>query len=1506
MPDSLFDHHELQPTPTAAPKVAPEAVPGGAPRPRTGLRRRLILMVLPMGLAACAGIGIAAWIAGDAGLRAFDSGLRQEARALSLALSAEIDGRIAALDAFAALGEGLRLADPAAIQAQAARIGRASGMRIVIGNAAGQLLPQREGGAGPATAAALRSAIAQDRAVLSSLLAARRPGLLLAVPVPGVGEGGDGATALAVAGQLDLEALEAVLRSALGAAMPGAGLVAGLADAAGTLFLRTDPAMLGPLPALPGSPQRRGLAVRLVPRRDAEGRDRIAARAELPAAPGWTVLLEASELARREAWLRPAAQLAAGLGLTLLGAGLACWHLAGGLVRPAAQLAAAARGLAPASDGRGASRTALPALPVAEFEALRQGLAAAGAALDRQAEAGQQGRAAQAEAVAMLAAAQRLTGAGGWTLELTGTGDLNSARLRWTEETRRIFGLAPGHATVSAALFLAAVPSAERPRLRAALRQVLQDGEPCRLEHRIRRPDGSLRLVEQCGVPEFDAAGRVRRIAGSCLDVTEDRMHAAARAENAARLQDLFSTLDLAAFMAREVDGTIRFWSRGCERLYGWTAAEALGQPAHALLGTDFPVPQAEIAAALERDGTWQGELRQRRRDGSMAIVLAHKALRRDAGDRPLAVVESLADVTALQAARQALAESEARLRLALEGVGLGLWEEALGRNRLRLDPQAAAVVGGMLPAEVWLSYDGPEFAAWEAAVHPEDRARRDAWRTAIAGGGAGLLAADFRIRVGEAWRWMSFRSTVAERAADGRALRVLTLARDVTAPMEAAEAQRESEARLRSVVDSALDAIVVAGIEGEIVSVNRAAIRMFGYPGAEAMLGQDLGMLIPPAEAAQHGAHLAHQAAAPMMHPMTPGRTLMAVRADGSEFPVEASVCSFEMAGRRFVTGILRDVTDRVASERALAASEARLRTIVETVPVGLVMTELPSGRISGGNRYAEQLLRVPALRGAEDWSACHADGSPLQEHEYPLARMLLAGEENPCIEAQVRRGDGSQAWMRIMGRPVRNEVGELVGGVTAFVDVDSERQAREALAASEARYRTLFARMEEGFALWEAVRDGAGAIADFRLLECNEAVHRVTGRIPPAAIGQGMRALFPEMTAQWFDVHVRTAETGEPAAVEGQTPLGRRWLSTRLYRPGPDRVAVLVRDVTERVAAEAAVRGSEAMLRQVLDNIFAYIGVLAPDGTLLDANRAPLEAAGLSREAVLGRPFWETPWWSFDPAVALRVREACARALAGEATRFDTEAQMGGEARVVLDAQIAPLRDAEGRVTHLIASAVDITERKRSEEAKLLLAREVDHRAKNALAVVQSVITLTRTEEPTAFKTAVKGRIAAMALAHTLLARERWNGADLRELLVEELAAYRGAGSEAAVQIEGPLVGLAPDAAQPVAMAIHELATNGAKYGALSVPEGRVAILWAKDPGSGGLTLVWQESGGPPVAAPPARRGFGSSLIQSTVVRQLQGSLEMHWDAPGLRCVLSLPARQVLWRGAARQGEA
>jgi len=182
------------------------------------------------------------------------------------------------------------------------------------------------------------------------------------------------------------------------------------------------------------------------------------------------------------------------------------------------------------------------------------------------------------------------------------------------------------------------------------------------------------------------------------------------------------------------------------------------------------------------------------------------------------------------------------------------------------------------------------------------------------------------------------------------------------------------------------------------------------------------------------------------------------------------------------------------------------------------------------------------------------------------------------------------------------------------------------------------------------------------------------------------------------------------------------------------------------------------------------------------------------------------------------------------------------------------------------------------------------VDHRAKNALAVAQAALRLTRAPDLPSYIRAVEGRVGALARAHTLLAQDRWSGADLRALLEGELAPFRGGGQR--VELEGPRVALPASAAQPLAMAAHELATNAVKHGALSVPEGRVSVRWSLSGGAANvLRLRWTEAGGPPVRRPPAHRGFGSRMLDATVRGQLGGTVSLAWETEGLVCEMEVP---------------
>jgi len=209
----------------------------------------------------------------------------------------------------------------------------------------------------------------------------------------------------------------------------------------------------------------------------------------------------------------------------------------------------------------------------------------------------------------------------------------------------------------------------------------------------------------------------------------------------------------------------------------------------------------------------------------------------------------------------------------------------------------------------------------------------------------------------------------------------------------------------------------------------------------------------------------------------------------------------------------------------------------------------------------------------------------------------------------------------------------------------------------------------------------------------------------------------------------------------------------------------------------------------------------------------------------------------------------------------------------------------DRAGRVVRVSGVTVDITERKRAEERQNLLAREVDHRAKNALALAQSIVRLTRGETIKAYIQAVEGRISALARVHTILSLSSWQGAEIGKLVDEELAPYATSDQ---ITFRGTDIQLQPATAQTLALALHELVTNSAKYGALSTLSGRLSLHWKIE--GDALELVWEEKDGPLVEK-PASRGFGTRSVIASIESQLGGQAEFNWRSEGLICRLSVP---------------
>ncbi|MBV8191000.1 MAG: response regulator [Alphaproteobacteria bacterium] len=274
-----------------------------------------------------------------------------------------------------------------------------------------------------------------------------------------------------------------------------------------------------------------------------------------------------------------------------------------------------------------------------------------------------------------------------------------------------------------------------------------------------------------------------------------------------------------------------------------------------------------------------------------------------------------------------------------------------------------------------------------------------------------------------------------------------------------------------------------------------------------------------------------------------------------------------------------------------------------------------------------------------------------------------------------------------------------------------------------------------------------------------------------------------------------------------------------------------------------------------------------------------------------------------TFDPTVERieammhpeeRDRSSLRAMLATAGDRFQTEFRIvrpSGEVRWCYGAGIIS-RDSAGNPARMNGVILDITERKRAEERLVLLAREVDHRAKNTLAVVLSVLRLTRATSIKDFITAVEGRVHALAATHNLLSSTRWEGAHLRKIVEEEMAPYQASHRQRVIT-RGPDVVLLPATAQAMALALHELATNAAKYGALSTESGTLSVAWRAGPQS--LVLEWLETGGPP-ASEPARLGFGLTIVRSSIEAQFRGGVRYDWRPEGLRCTLSIPVAQIV----------
>lgn len=378
-------------------------------------------------------------------------------------------------------------------------------------------------------------------------------------------------------------------------------------------------------------------------------------------------------------------------------------------------------------------------------------------------------------------------------------------------------------------------------------------------------------------------------------------------------------------------------------------------------------------------------------------------------------------------------------------------------------------------------------------------------------------------------------------------------------------------------------------------------------------------------------------------------------------------------------------------------------------------------------------------------------------------------------------------------------------------------------------------------------------------------------------------------ECHARASDAQAKAQATTDPALKKSYFDLEDHWLYLARSEMFTESLQDFI-DQRPQSIERATVDPKQPVVGQLFDLLPVAIYVCDPDGLIIYYNSHAAELWGRS-------PKLNDPTDRFCGSYRMyhldggRIEHAdCPM---GEVLRSGDAVQnreivveRADGSRAVALVNITPFKDRSGNILGALNCFQDVTERKRSERQVSSLAGEAEHRTKNILATVQATVHLSKSDTVDGLKKAIDGRIGALAKVHALFVKSRWAGADLSRIAKQELAPYLREGAPRA-RIEGPHLSLPPSAAQAVAVILHELSTNAAKYGALSVPKGQVEVTWSHAE-HGQLILHWTESGGPP-ANEPAHEGFGTSVIDR-MIRELRGEVHRDWRAEGLACQVVL----------------
>ena len=531
----------------------------------------------------------------------------------------------------------------------------------------------------------------------------------------------------------------------------------------------------------------------------------------------------------------------------------------------------------------------------------------------------------------------------------------------------------------------------------------------------------------------------------------------------------------------------------------------------------------------------------------------------------------------------------------------------------------------------------------------------------------------------------------------------ILEINRDITQQKEAQLARRQSEEQARrhlneleAIYNSAPVGLCVMDRELRYLRVNQQLAEMNGLPAAD-HIGRAGPQLFPD---------LGVKTEQQLKQVFVTGEPVIGLEVTG-EMPaspgvqrtwIESWLPLFNEEHEVFAVNIvIQEITERKKDEEQIGFQANILRQISDAV---IAIDE--DERITYFNTAASQLYDVALQK---------ALGQPLASvytNQWPTpdaaakAHTALAQTGHWRGENFHVRHDGQQIHVESTVSVLESASGQRLGLLAAMRNVTLQKAAEDALRRSEERYRFLFEHVDDGFCIVDIVLDEQGQPIDYLFIEANPSFERHTGLVE--AVGKTVRELIPDIEEHWIQIYGEVALTGSPRRFEQGSDAMGRWFDVYAFRvddANSRRVAIFFRDISDRRNAELQIAQGAQHLRNVLNSVAAFVGVVTPDGILLQANRTSLQAANLKHADVIGKHFADTYWWSYDESVQEQLRNAIARAATGEVIRYDVKVRVGAERYIIIDFMLAPIVDEHGQVTHLIPSGVDVTERRLMESA-------------------------------------------------------------------------------------------------------------------------------------------------------------------------------------------------------------